>query len=67
MKWKKVFNGCHHGYTQANPHNPTVIIEQNHFGRKLWTVEINSVKIVDGGYDCFSFVLAKQIAIKNMN
>ena len=62
LKWKRVFDGCWHGFQGDNP-NPAVIVEQNDFGRKLWTVEVpGRGKIVDEGYDCFSFVLAKRVA-----
>ncbi len=66
VKWKRVFDGCWHGFVGDKP-NPSVILEQNHFGRKLWTVEVpGRGRIVDGGSDCFSFRVAKRVASTNL-
>jgi len=63
MKWKKVFEGCYHGF-DGTP-NPVVILERNDFGRKYWGIElVGHGRITDKGSDCFILALAKQIAIK---
>lgn len=38
-------------------------IEQNRFGRKLWTVHIEGIGrlLDDQGYDCFTLAIAKRL------
>lgn len=65
VKWKRVFDGCWHGFVGDNP-NPRAIVDQNYFGRKLWTVEVDGKKKTDGSADCFSFRLAKDLVKRTL-
>lgn len=64
MKWRRVFPGCWHGFFEGQA-NPSVILESNDFGRKLWTVEIiGRGRVTDGMFDCFPLAIAKQVAVE---
>lgn len=66
LKWKRICEGCWHGFHPGEV-NPAAIVERNDFGRYLWKVEIvGSGSLVDKGYDCFSFKLAKKLASQRL-
>ena len=65
MKWKRIYDGCWYALSgNVGDQRPLAILEQNHFGRRLWTVELpGQGRITDKGFDCFGFKLAKQVAL----
>lgn len=64
MRWRRVFPGCWHGFEEGQ-NNPSVILDRNDFGRKLWTIEVvGHGRVTDGTYDCFTLAIAKQVADK---
>ncbi len=67
LHWRKIFDGCWHGFI-GDDLNPTMIVEQNSYGRRLWTIEHNGHgRVVKGMYDCFSLKLAKQYAQERLD
>lgn len=61
ISFKKVYDGCWHAYVDGGL-NPVGTIDQNHFGRRLWTVTIEGQgRVTDGCYDCFPFRHAKKL------
>ena len=64
MIFRKIFDGCYHGFV-ASSINPAVVIEQNYFGRKLWSAECNGTQILDNsGNNCFTLSIAKHLSRK---
>ncbi len=66
IKWERVFDGCWHCYDASDAgRNPLIILDQNDFGRRLWTVELVGYgKQTDGSFDCFHFKLAKRLGLQ---
>lgn len=68
MKWFKVFDGSYHLKDSKNSRFSHAIIEKQPYGRQLWSVEVTGRgRVRDGNHDLFSFNLAKQIAIREVN
>lgn len=64
MTFKRVFEGCYHGFAKGNP-NPVAVLERHDFGRRLWAVDVAGYgRVITGMFDCFTLDLAMKLARK---
>lgn len=68
LKWKKVADGCYHGY-KPGALNPIAVVEKPYWAhtlrKALWNVTIfGRGHITHQGCDCFAFRYAKRLANK---
>ena len=67
LKFKKVFEGCHHVYRAGYACNPLATIDRNDFGRRLWTVTVEGYgRLTDGCHDCFTLAEAKELVKRHL-